>query len=169
MLFPWIWKLLLMLHSEILRTCPTIEQTPLERPTLYLGRHHSKGFRWNEEMLYWRTCPHDARSNMTLSDRMWCIKICIWHSPYATQHQWWSTPMCLHIVDLLPDRMELWNLQLWASISDPSSPTMATLHSRIPTWNNNLFRSQEPHIFLKCPETQLMTSLMASPFIQIQH
>ena len=153
MLFPWIWKLLLMLHSEILRTHPTPEQAPSERPTFYLGRCRSTSFWWNEETLYRRTCPHDAGSNMTLPDRMWCIEICIWCSPYATWHQWWSTPMCIHIMDLLSDGTELWNLWSWTPIHDLSPSRMATLYSRISTWNDNLFRPQEPHIFLKCPET----------------
>ena len=158
-----------MLHSEILWNCPTNEQTPPERSTLCLGWCCSTSLQQNEEMLHWRTCPYDARSNMTLPDRMWCIKICIWCSPYATQRQWWLTPMCLHIMDLLPDRTELWNLWLWTCIGDLSPSGMATLYSRIPTQNNNLLGPQEPHIFLKHPETQSMTSSMVPPFIRIQH
>ena len=169
MLFPWIWKLLLMLHLEILWTHPTSEQTPPERSTLYLGQCCSTSLRQNKEMLHWRTCPYDARSNMTLPDRMWCIEICIWCSPYATRCQWWLTPMCLHIMNLLPDGTELWNLWLRASIHDPSPSRMATLYLRISTQNNNLFGPQEPHIFLKHSETQSMTSLMVPPFIRIQH
>ena len=94
---------------------------------------------------------------------MWCIEICIWCSPYTTQCQWWSTPMCLHIMDLLPDRTELWNLWPQTSISDSSPPRMATLYPEISIWNDNLLRPQEPYIFPKCPENQPTTGLMVPP------
>ena len=105
MFLPWIRKLLLMLHSEILQTCPTHEQTPPERSTLYLGWCYSTSLWWNEETLYWKTCPYDARSDMTLSNRMWCIKICIWHSPYASYHRpspWWNRITKFMITNFYP-------------------------------------------------------------------
>ena len=83
--------------------------------------------------------------------------------------KWWLTFMCLHIVDLLPNGTELQNLWLQASICDLSPPRMVTLYSRIPTWNNNLLGPQEPHIFLKHPETQSTTSPMVSSLIRIWH
>ena len=88
---------------------------------------------------------------------------------YATWRQWWSTPMCLHIADLLSNRTELQDLWLQTFICDLSPSRMVTLYSRISTWNDNLFRPQEPHIFPKCPETELMTSPMVPPFIWIWH
>ena len=114
---------------------------------------------------------------LMIPDQTWPFQIECDASKYASgtvlmqlniNGDWHPCAFILWTFSLMEQNYEIYDCKL-LHICDLSSPGMATLYPRILTQNDNLFGPQEPHIFLKCPETQSMTSPMVPSFIWIWH
>ena len=121
-----------------------------------------------KETVHRRTGPRHAWPYETLSDRMWCFKICFWSSTHPTGLKWRPTPLCLHFKNILAHWKKLQNLRSRIVSDHLSTGRMATLHSRVPTHNGHLLQPQEFDLLLRSKKTEQKASTMVALPVWIQ-
>ena len=165
---PCIWKLLSKIHPSLLRNCQTPQQSSKEGQKIQMDNRLSTGVWRIEKTLHGRTSLDHARSHKTILNWMRHVQICVRSSVNLIKFEWRSSPMCVHFKNLLPHRKKLWKLWSRTLGNNSSIRRMASLHSRLPSYNNNLIRSQKLDILLRSTKIKLKTSMLVALLIQIR-
>ena len=92
-----IWKLLLMIHTKILRTGTTVKQLTEKRHTIRLDSSMPRIIPYLEEEIHRGTSPYDAGSLPNFPNQVRCIKIRIRSSTYANGLEQRQTPSGIYV------------------------------------------------------------------------
>ena len=166
--FPRIRKLLPKIHPSLLRNCQTPQWSSKERQKIWMDNRLSTGIWRIEKMFHGSTGLGHAWSYKTIPNRVRHVQIRYRSSVDPIGFEWRPSPMRVHFKDLFPHEKKLWNLWSRTLGNNSSIRRMVALHSGLPSYNDNLIRSQKFDILPGSTKTELKTSTLVTLFIRIR-
>ena len=139
----WILKLLLKIHLSLLQNCQTPQWSFKERQEIWMDNRLSTGVWRIEKTLHGRTGLDHARSYKTIPNWMWRVQIRVRSSVDPIGFERGPSSMHVHFENLFSHRKKLQKLWSRTLSNNSSIRRMVSLHSRLPSYNNNLIRKHE--------------------------
>ena len=149
------------------KPCQTPQWSTEEGQEIRMDQWLSEGIQRTQETVHGGTSFDDAWPSKTLPNRNGRFKVCHRSGTHPIRLKWQLTPHLIHLENLLSDRTQLRDIWQRTLGNHSCLDGMATLHSRLSTYNDGSFGPQKLDLLLRSPKVKPTTGTMVSIPIRI--
>ena len=154
---PWILQFLQEIHQRLCQNRFTNQPIGKEEYEIHLDGGSTESIRQAEEEIWRKTHPYHSRSNKTIRNICWHIKLCNRSSIHTKRQQWSATSLLFLFETTITSRKTLSHLRARISCNHPSYSRMETLYQWSTRRNRHLDWPQQ-HYPLDQPSQTITTN-----------